>query len=253
VQKVEVRSERRQKMQISRLPFGHKLAMTLLLINVVLGLVFACVQMNGAIGMKDDVPGMSMADVRFFFQGDPDRSILEAVLQRPTHWRYATAAEHQAIQEWVEDGATTAVYEARIASIMEERCVRCHSEEGERAETPLIEYEDVLLHTELADPGVDYDRLASISYVNSVLLTCLSAVVAGLFFLTRFRGGWKQAITLLPFAAIFGNILSWWSAKQSAVFVHLAVASSFVFGAFILLMVVLTLLDLWILPTKKEE
>jgi hypothetical protein len=239
-------------MQISRLPFGHKLAITLLLINVVLGLVFACVQMNAAIGLKDGEPGMSMSDVRFYFLGDPDRSVFEAVLQRPTHWRYATAAEHQAIQEWVADGATTAVYEARIAPIMEARCLRCHSDEGERPESPLAIYEEVMAYTEVADPVEDYEQLAAISYVNLVLLTCLAAVVAGVFFLTRFRGGWKQVITLLPFAAVFGNILSWWSAKQSAFFVDVAVASSFVFGAFILLMVLLTLLDLWILPAREE-
>jgi len=237
-------------MELHRLERGYKLAITLFLINVVLGVIYAQVQVRYAVSGRDGEPGISLKDVRLYFQGDPTSNRLQTQINGSMHDKFASSEEKIALDDWIAAGAPREEYDATIAPILEERCIGCHGPGGEKSQSPLTTYEEVSRYTEFSDTGVSYEYLAQISYLHLVALTCLAALVAALFHVTRFRGSWKPAVMALPFLAIACHVLSWWSAKQSVFYVHLIVASGVLFGGLILLMVALLLAELWILPAE---
>lgn len=240
-------------MSLSRLSLGYKLAVTLVLINLLLGLLFAHVQLRNTIQNKDGEEGLSVVDVRYFFSGDPTKRILQASMNNPTHWSLTTAAEKEAIDDWIAAGAPSATYETQVAPILDGKCVRCHQAGGQRSVSPLGAYDEVRPYTELADTGVDYLRLAQLSLIGILAMVFAAVIVVGLFYATRFRGGWKDLFAFLPFVAILGNVLSWWSAKQSTTWVHIIIGSALVYGILVVVMVAVVLADTWILPAEERR
>ena len=235
-------------MNLSRLSFGEKLAVTFILINVLLGLLFGVIEIRHAIGSKDGEPGISMADIKLYFQGDPTRCQLQTQIHGSMHNRFASHDEVQAIDEWIAGGATSEGYAGAVEQVFAQRCVSCHGPGGERAVSPLTAYEEVSRFVQSMDTGVSYDHLAAISYQHIMLMTCLTALVVGLFYLTRYTGAWKQVLMAAPFAAIFCDVLSWWSAKQSDMFLHIIGASILVLGISLIVMPLLILIEVWVLP-----
>jgi len=240
-------------MKLSRLAGGGKLAVTLLLINVLLGLLFAQVQIRYSLADKDGEAGLSMTDLRLYFQGDPTQCRLQEMMYGKMQDKFASADEREEVNDWIADGAPSETYDSDIASIFNERCVSCHGPGGEKASSPLTTYEEVSRFVGSFDTGVSYEHLASVSYIHLVAMVCIAALVGGLFYLTRFTGPWKEILIIVPLIAVFCNILSWWSAKQPGPFLHLMAASVIVYGAAIIAMALLTLVDLWVLLPPSEE
>jgi len=240
-------------MELNRLALGGKLAVTLLLINILLGLVLAHIEVRYALGGKDGEPGITMTDIRLYFQGDPTHCQLETMMHGRMGKYFGSPDEREAMDDWIADGAPREAYDSTVAPILEARCVKCHGPGGEKVSSPLTTYEEVCRFVESSDTGVSYESLAAASYSQLVLMTLLAALAAGLFYLTRFTGRWKEVLMIVPFAAVFLNVLSWWSVKQSAPFLHIIVASSLFLAISIIVMVLLTLVDIWILSGGGEE
>jgi len=240
-------------MNLSRLSFGGKLAITLVVINVLFGLLFAQIAVRYAVSSKDGEPGISMADIRLFFQGDPTRCRLQTMTNGPMRNKFASFEEKEALDDWIADGAPRETYDSAIAPILQARCVKCHGPGGEKANSPLTTFDQVSRFVESSDTGAGYEDLASVSYRNIILMTCLTALAVGLFYLTRFRGAWKEVLMIVSFAAILCNIISWWSAKQSNLFLHIIVATGVLLAVSIVVMAVMTLVDVWILPERSDE
>jgi hypothetical protein len=237
-------------MELHRLERGYKLAITLFLINILLGLIYAHVQVRYAVEAKDGEPGISLTDLRLFFQGDPTSNRLQTQINGSMHGKFASPEEKIELDDWIAAGAPRDVYDSTIAPILEARCISCHGPGGAKSQSPLTNYDEVGRYTQFSDTGVSYEYLAQISYLHLAVLACFTALVAALCYMTRYRGTWKQVIVVLPFIAAACNVLSWWSAKQSIFFIHLIVASGIAFAGLILLMVALILFDLWILPPE---
>jgi hypothetical protein len=239
-------------MNLSRLAFGYKLAITFFLANVLLGLVFTQMQLRQAIGPVDGDPTLSLTDVRYYFQGSPTGNLFVRTLDSPSHQGLLTLREEESLRAWVADGASSETYEATVAPIIEARCASCHSLEGEQADSPLTLYEDVKAYTEREDTGLSEARLVNLSYENMFLLTVLTALLTALFYLTRFQGVWKPILAFLPLCTVLLSVISWWSAKQSLLFTHVAAASGIALGALIALLAVIVLVDMWLLPEHRE-
>jgi hypothetical protein len=193
-----------------------------------------------------------MTDLRYFFSGDPSQSVLQVMINGPMHQNLAGNDEKEIVEAWILEGAPSEAYEETVAAIFEARCIRCHGPGGEKADSPLTTYEEVQRYATATDTGVEYAQLARISERSIFVMTCLTALLCALFYLTRYRGGWKQVLIILPFAAMLVNVLSWWSAKQSPVFLHVIVASALVAALSAVLIVVMTFVDVWILPESEE-
>jgi hypothetical protein len=240
-------------MNFARLSFGGRLTVTLLLINVLLGLVFGQIAVRYALSEKDGEPGISLGDVRLFFQGDPTRCRLQTMLTGKMHDKLTSVEDRQTIDDWIADGAPRETYDTAIAPIFAARCVKCHGPGGEKATSPLTAFDDVSRHVTSSDTGVSYEGLADVSWLNLIVLTCFTTLVAGLFSFTRFSGAWKEWLMAVAYAAVFVHILSWWSAKQSDMYLHVIIATAVVFAVSIAAMALLTLADLWTTVQEEEQ
>ena len=238
-------------MTLSQLPFGYKLAITLFLINVLLGLLFAEIEIRYVVEMKDAEAGISFNDFRIYFQGNPTVCRLQTALAGSSHSNYASADEIQTVADWIADGEPRATYDSDIAPLFASRCISCHGPGGERADSPLTNYDQVTSYTSFFDTGVSYETLATNSFLYLIALTCFTGLLAAVFYQTRFRGIWKPTVLVVSFFMIFINVLSWWSAKQSVPFIHIVLASGLIFGVLIIVMTLMTLADLWILPEER--
>jgi len=240
-------------MELSRLASGGKLAVTFLLISILLGLIFAQIGVRYTLANRDGEPGITIADVRLYFQGDPTRCRLETMINGRMRDKFASPDEKQAVEDWIADGAPREDYDSTVAPIFQTRCIRCHGPAGEKATSPLTTFEEVSRFIESSDTGISYETLASISFFHLVAMICLAALAAGLFYITRFKGGWKEVLIVVPFVAAAINVLSWWSAKQSDASLHIIAAGTILYAASIAIMVFLTLVDLWILSEQEQQ
>jgi len=239
-------------MKLAKLALGYKVAVTLFLVNVLLAFFFAYTHLRYTVQYRDGEAGISFTDLRIFFSGDPTNCRLETMIAGPMRAKFASPDERETVEQWIADGAPEQSY-PDVEPIFKARCIRCHGPGGEKSEAPLTSFDEVTSFTQTADTGIEYPHLAQLSLISMAVMTALSALVVWLFYLSRFRGAWKEIVALLTFAAIFCNVLSWWSAKQSAAFIHIIVGSGVLLAALILLMAVLVFLDLWILPEEREE
>lgn len=237
-------------MNLGRLSLGYKLTITLFVISTLIALLFEQVNMKYAIENRDGEPGVSLFDVRNFFYGDRSQSVLEIALESSSHQSYLTLDEREMLASWIESGAAREGYTASAGAIFDERCIRCHTTGGRRADSPLTSFEEVQRWIVARDSGVPYPRLARMSREYVLSTTCLLALLCGLFYLTRYERAWKQILIVAPLAAMLINVLSWWSAKQSETFVHTIVGSTIVGAASVILISLMILIDVWILPDR---
>ncbi len=115
------------------LPFPAKLVITTFLISVGLGYLWGLVQMHFKHAGKGDVMP-SLTDTVEQFSGQP----------APWNKNDAAAAEiKQAAPKQEGKNLAKMVAGAKIKSIIDARCVSCHSKGGEREEAPLDSYADI--------------------------------------------------------------------------------------------------------------
>ena len=240
-------------MSLSRLSLGFKIAVTLLLCNIPVGVFFAHIQIRDTMQGKDGEEGLSIVDVRYFFAGDPEKRVLQMAITDRTHWTFTTAVEKDLLEEWIADDAPADGYTSPVAAILDAKCVRCHSSGGERASSPLTTYEEVRPYTNLADTGVSYTDLARLSLFGILAMTVAGVIVLVPFLRTRGGGFWKDLLAFLPFLAILGNVLSWWSVKQSAAWVQVIVGSALIYGVLLAVMIAVVLCDMWLLPEEERR
>ncbi|MCX8038112.1 MAG: hypothetical protein N3D11_13870 [Candidatus Sumerlaeia bacterium] len=238
---------------LSHLSLTYRLAVTLLLLNLVLGLLFLHVKVSHAVRGNDESPGISMEDLRMHFQGDPTVNRLQFMMRGPMHDKFATADEYETIVDWIAQGATREDYESDVAPILAQRCVSCHGPDGERSDSPLTSYEQVLRYAQTTDTGISYDALADASHLYLVSLSCMATLMGLVFYTTRWHGRWKGVLIALPLFCASANVLSWWSAKQSDFFTWLVYMTGLVYGLTMLAMILLTVIDLWVLAEERPE
>ncbi len=236
---------------LSRLSLSYRLAVTLLLVNLVLALLFVHVKVRYAVATKDGAPGLSMDDLRLYFRGDPTVCRLQFMIRGPMHGRFGAAEEMETIVDWIAQGATREDYENEVAPILAQRCIGCHGPDGEQSNWPLTSFEHVVRYTQLLDTGLTYEALADSSYPHLASLTFMAALTGLVFYATRWHGRWKGVIMALPLFCAVTNVLSWWSAKQSDFFAWLVYMTGLLYGLAMIAMILLTLIDLWVLGEEK--
>ncbi len=236
---------------LSHLSLSYRLAVTLLLVNLALGLLFLHVKVRETIAVKDESPGLSMDDLRLHFQGDPTVNRLQFMMRGRMHDKFASPDEMDVILEWIAQGATREGYESDVAPILAQQCISCHGPEGEQSRCPLTSYEQVVRYTQMLDTGISYETLADASPLYLVGLATMAALMGLVFYATRWRGRWKGVLIALPLFCAAANVLSWWSAKQSDFFTWLVYMTGLVYGLVVIAMILITLIDLWILAEEK--
>jgi hypothetical protein len=110
----------------------------------------------------------------------------------------------------------------KVRTLIEERCVGCHSENGrvERARlAPLDGYDRIKPHVEVrASSRMSLPKLAQTTHAHLLGLAILYAATGSLFCFTGVPRGAKFALAPLPLVAQGIDIGCWWLARWEAAF-----------------------------------
>jgi hypothetical protein len=106
---------------------------------------------------------------------------------------------------------------AKIKSIIETRCTRCHAESvgGGGAQFPLEKYEDIALYTKAEQStGMSLTKLALTTHVHLLAFSMMYGMTGILFALTGFPGLVRLLLAPWPLLTAILEIILWWLPKM---------------------------------------
>ena len=148
--------------------------------------------------------------IEYTYHGHPSAESRLIVSLRGSMAATVSAAEFDAIEAWIDEGAQEATYPDQVGPIVEESCVSCHDQDGY---FPVLEsFADVQPLTE-QDGGMDVTKLARMTHVHLLGIPLLFYILGALFVRTRWNEPLKAVIVVLPFVGILTDIAHWWLTK----------------------------------------
>ncbi len=213
---------------------------------------------------RDERPGLSLDDIRGAYHGVRTTASLVISLQRDHPADVTedadlllTARERDVLSRWLasdrisEDYDSLDLGDAAPAEIMAARCLACHSRsstlgDGVGQRIPLDYWDDVkkVAFSREINP-VDVEILATSMHTHALSLATLSLVAGGLVLATAWPRRLVHGLIALMGIALAADLGGWWLARPWAAGVWIIVVGGSVFGAAVVLALLLVLVDLW--------
>ena len=235
--------------RLGQLPLPLKVVLSLTLLVLGVGYVIALLNLYLTYSLTDGEPGLTAADLRRAFYGNRDNTKLAAKIDGGSMAQFLTdAADRGKILTWIQDGAERAGYEAVVAPLLRENCVRCHNPQGLQRFAPLTTYEEVMVVTQIdrGEPPALWARVAH-THIQSIGLMFL--VMGGVFSMTAIAERKKVAILVVPFAALLVDFGTRFLARYVPGIVYLMMLSGAVIGLSFAVMILAPLYEMWL---KRE-
>ena len=187
--------------------------------------------------------GMSTAEgISMKYHGREGSTRLEAALGGSMSDR-ATPADKQAILQWVQRGANEADF-ASVKPLFDKTCVACHSTKSGLPVPPLTTYEEVR-KIAAVDTGAGVSQLARVSHVHLFGISIIFLLTGGIFALSEVPVRPRLAILILPYAAIWADIGSWWITKYLPVFSWVVLIGGAIMGLMLAAQILISLWEMW--------
>jgi hypothetical protein len=138
--------------------------------------------------------------------------------------------------------------EVKIKSILDERCVRCHSVDkgGIPAQFPLDTYEDLQGYGEKESAGgMSLTRLAQTTHVHLLGFSMLFGLTGILFSFTRYPGLVRGILGPFTLVAQLVDIACWWLSRYDPLFATVLMVTGGMVAIGLLMHIALTLWDLF--------
>ncbi len=189
--------------------------------------------------------GISMVQgLQMKYHGNRGTTRLEAEL-KGSMAPYATPAQRDEIIQWIHDGATAAGFE-KIKPILASACAKCHGGNvGSIA--PLVTYQQVRKMV-VFDDGQSFAQLASDSHIHLFGMSFIFLLTGAIFSLSRLNATAKLCILVMPYAAIWADVGSWWLTKLQPFFAYVVLIGGTLMGISMAVQIVLPLWQRWIRP-----
>jgi len=199
----------------------------------------------------DGQPGLSAEDVAENYYGNRSGTRLESVL-RGSMANYIDADDRYRITTWLMSGASESGYESTVKPILAQRCVVCHNPDSGQNVLDLTRYAGI---KQVADvnTGVSLHSLMRVSHIH-LFGVALVALGIGLIFRFTLLPPWLQhTLTLMPFIAIFTDILAWFLTKWDPVFAYTVMAAGGLLGLSWVLQITISLYQIWFLRCRVVQ
>jgi hypothetical protein len=136
----------------------------------------------------------------------------------------------------------------KIASLIEDRCTRCHSENvgGAAGNYPLDTYDDILAYAEPeAGGGMSLDKLAQSTHVHLLGFSMLYGLTGLIFSFTSYPAGVRWLVAPWPLLVQLVDIACWWLARLDPAYSQVIVVTGGFVAVGLLLQIVLGLFNLF--------
>ncbi len=197
----------------------------------------------------DGKPGLSVTDIADDYYGNRSGSRLETAILGPMAG-YIDATSRNKIVAWLGEGANRSGYENIVLPILSKRCLGCHSPQSGLKVPDLSTYEGIQEVTDI-DTGMSFHSLMKISHIHLFGIGLILLGVGMIFRRVVMRTWLKATLIVLPFAAIFVDILAWFLTKWDPVYAYIIVISGGVLGLSLAGQIISSLYQMWF--TKKKR
>lgn len=225
-------------------PMAEKCLYTAFLLLMGVGYLMALVYLYTSHESHDGKAGLSIQDIAETYYGNRSGTRLEAAIRGPMAPYLGNVDARHRIMAWLKSGAPEPAYTDTIRPILETACLQCHSPASGLKIPDLSTYEGIQTVTEM-DTGESLHTLMKLSHIHLFGIGLVSLGI-GLVFRYAVLSEWlKVTLMVLPFAAVFADILAWFLTKWDPVYAYTVVAAGGVLGLAWALQILLSLHQLW--------
>ncbi len=230
---------------------SEKLLDTIFLLTIGLGYLFALGHMYYSHEGRDGQPGLSVEDIKIAYYGEHQLTRLGAALNGSMSGNLEFPEQKQIIFDWIENGTDVDEFNAKVAPIMNENCVMCHSTESGMGVAPLTTYEEVMELTH-SDTGASIQSLVRVSHIHLFGIAFILFFVGRIFILCEMAPMVKRVMVVVPFIAILLDILSWYATKIVPGFSYVVIASGGLMGLSLAGQILISIYQMWFYKPKVE-
>lgn len=225
------------------------------LILVLLGGLYASVkhlQMHHE--NRDEVPGVSLNDIKGAYHGVEIRAPLLVALERG-HPDNLPPDDRKVLIDWLQGGKVSIDYDnldlgdKAPAEIIAQNCISCHADKASDPVASKLSLESFdklkqYAFTKKIDPP-PFRILVLSTHTHALSLGTMSFVVAALLVGTRLPRGLSHTICMLMGVGLATDIAAWWIARDYINAVYAIIIGGGIYNASTVLALVLSLLDMW--------
>lgn len=224
-------------------PLAERLLYTAFLLLMGVGYLMALVYLYTSHAGHDKQPGLSIEDIVDTYYGNRSGTRLEAAIRGPMAGYIALEDRHHVI-EWLKSGAPEQGYAARIRPILEKSCLTCHSPVSGLKVVDLTTFAGVRTVANV-DTGASLLSLVKLSHIHLFGIGLVSLGI-GLVFRFAVLAGWlKATLMVVPFAAVFADILAWFLTKWDPFYAYTVVTAGAALGLAWAAQILICLYQIW--------
>jgi len=233
------------------LSVSERMLFTIFLITIGIGYLFALAHTYYSHANRDGEPGLSVEDIKIAYYGKSDITRLGAGLNAGMADNLEFPSQKDVIFKWIEDGSDETTFNNKIAPILNENCIGCHSVESGMGLPPFTSYEKVRELTKM-DTGVSVKTLVRVSHIHMFGIAFILFFVGRIFVLSEIPVTLKRVMVIVPFLAILLDILSWYITKIIPDFAYVVILSGGVMGISLAAQILISIYQMWFYRSDKR-
>jgi hypothetical protein len=229
---------------------SEKILDSMFLLTIGLGYLFALAHTYFSHEGRDGKPGLSVQDVKIAYYGEHQQTRLGAALNGSMSGNLEYPEQKTIIFNWIENGSDEATFNEKIAPILNENCIMCHSAESDMGLPPLTSYSEVIKLT-ASDHGASIQSLVRVSHIHLFGIAFILFFVGRIFILCEMPVLIKRITVAIPFIAILLDILSWFATKTFPGFAYVVVTAGGLMGVSLSIQILVSLYQMWFYKPKS--
>lgn len=230
---------------LRRLASAEKLLYSAFLTLVGVGYLMALGLIYTVDAGRDGKPGISVQDIADDYYGNRSGTRLEAAIRGPMAPHLDSIASRNSIVAWLKSGAPEDQYRASIKPILQRDCVACHSPASGMGLPDLSNYAGVHKVAQV-DTGQSIETLVRLSHIHMFGIGLLLLGVGMIFRRAEGPAWFINSVILVPFVAVFVDILSWFLTKWDPVYAYTILISGAVIGLGLGVQILMSLFQIWL-------
>ncbi len=222
---------------------SERLLYTSFILLMGVGYLMALAYLYTSFESVDGKPGLSVEDIAEDYYGNRSGSRLEAALRGPMSG-YIKIKARGKIVTWIQSGASESGYNSVVRPILAERCLDCHSPASGLNIPNLSTYEGIQEVTAI-DTGMSIHSLMKVSHIHLFGIGLILLGVGMVFRRVEMHSSLKSTLIVLPFAAMFVDILAWFLTKWDPVYAYTVVIAGGILGLCLAIQIFSALYQMW--------
>ncbi|HID81524.1 MAG TPA: hypothetical protein EYH06_10660 [Chromatiales bacterium] len=232
-------------------PLSEKLLYTGFLLIVGTGYLMALVYLYTSHQGHDGKPGLSIVDIVDAYYGNRSGTKLEAAIRGPMAGYLRDQEDRNEIVAWLKAGGSEKEYTTKIHPILEKSCLQCHSPDSGLKIPDLSSYSGISTVANI-DTGVSLHTLMKLSHIHLFGIGLVALGIGLIFRLALMADIPKAFLMIMPFAAIFADILAWFLTKWDPVYAYTVVTAGALLGLGWAGQILISLYQLWFLQEPEK-